>query len=518
MTEVLHQAHVSRPAIPSLPTTASAPILSEPSTPMTSVAARVGQARWKHKLRLNLVLTDLLVLAVAMTCAVFLRFGDTRASTQIGSETVGYLALSVIIGGSWWFALSVYRTRDEHVLGHGTEEYRRVVRATIMVVGWLAIILLAFKIDVSRGYLAIAVPLGLLGLLTGRRFWRWQLRKLRSDGKAVSKALVIGGVGSASNVAANLAKQPYAGYVVSGVWVPDRDVATDESLVTRDRSIPVLGNRSTLPEALNAAKANAVVVTDTEHLGPDGLKSLAYELEGIDIDLMVAPNVVDVSGSRIHMSGVAGMPFLLLEEPQYSAAGGLAKKVFDKAFATAALIVASPILITAALAVKFTDGGPVFYRSERIGQDGKPFNMLKFRSMRVDADQLVRNLQNHNEGAGPLFKMKDDPRVTRVGRFLRRYSIDELPQLFNVLRGDMSMVGPRPPLRREVEAYSDSEHRRLLVRQGVTGLWQVSGRSDLDWENAVRLDLDYVDNWSMIRDLHIIWQTIKAVARSNGAY
>jgi lipopolysaccharide/colanic/teichoic acid biosynthesis glycosyltransferase len=175
--------------------------------------------------------------------------------------------------------------------------------------------------------------------------------------------------------------------------------------------------------------------------------------------------------------------------------------------------------LLAALAVKLTSRGPVFYRSERIGLDGKPFQMIKFRTMIDGADKQVGALEALNESAGGvLFKIREDPRVTRVGRVLRRYSIDELPQFFNVLRRDMSVVGPRPPLRREVDTYDYQVRRRLLVLPGITGLWQVSGRADLPWEESVRLDLRYVENWSLAMDLMILWRTVFAVLKREGAY
>ncbi len=305
---------------------------------------------------------------------------------------------------------------------------------------------------------------------------------------------------------------------VTGVWVPDRQGGLKEWLDVPTRSIPVMGTNRSLTDALTISKANAVIVTDTEHLGQDGLKSLTWELEGADVDLMVSPNVIDVVGPRIHLRGVANMPLIHLEGPQYADATRFAKIAFDKVLGTLMLLALSPVLILAAVAVKCGSPGPVLYRSTRIGVGGEPFGMLKFRSMVVNAEDQLQSFLDANDGAGPMFKMKDDPRVTRVGRFLRRYSIDELPQLFNVLKGEMSLVGPRPPLPSEVEAYEGHAGKRLLVRQGITGLWQVSGRSDLTWDETVRLDLDYVENWSMVRDLHIIWRTVRAVFSSDGAY
>jgi exopolysaccharide biosynthesis polyprenyl glycosylphosphotransferase len=216
---------------------------------------------------------------------------------------------------------------------------------------------------------------------------------------------------------------------------------------------------------------------------------------------------------------VAGLPLIRVDRPCYSGAKRFQKRAFDVCFATLALVVSLPLLLVIAVAIKLTSRGPVLYRSERIGLDGKPFSIIKFRSMVADADAQLASLTALNESdGGVLFKLRRDPRVTNVGRVIRRFSIDELPQFVNVLNRQMSVVGPRPPLRREAETYDDQVRRRLLVRPGITGLWQVSGRSDLSWEDSVRLDLSYVENWSMLNDLLIVVKTLRAVAKGAGAY
>jgi exopolysaccharide biosynthesis polyprenyl glycosylphosphotransferase len=219
----------------------------------------------------------------------------------------------------------------------------------------------------------------------------------------------------------------------------------------------------------------------------------------------------------LHVAAVNGLPLLRLTEPAFTGLPRVVKGVIDRTGAALLLLIIAPVLIAVAIAVR-CDGGPVFYRQSRVGKAGKPFMMVKFRSMMVDADQHRRGLEEGNEGCGPLFKLRQDPRVTRVGAFLRRYSLDELPQLFNVLSGAMSLVGPRPPLPQEVASYSRDAQRKLLVKPGMTGLWQISGRSDLSWEESVRLDLRYVENWSLALDALIVWKTVGAVMRGTGAY
>ena len=236
------------------------------------------------------------------------------------------------------------------------------------------------------------------------------------------------------------------------------------------------------------------------------------------VELVVSPGVMDVARSRLVMRPIAGLPLLYIDKPQYQGAKRFQKRAFD--FTSRWRRSQPPFRFSPLprLAIKLTSKGPVFYAAERIGINGRAFSMLKFRTMVEDADNELANLLGVNESDGLLFKIRNDPRITPVGRILRRFSIDELPQFINVLRQEMSVVGPRPPLRREVERYDDDVQRRLLVKPGVTGLWQVSGRSDLPWDKAVRLDLSYVDNWSMVGDILIIAKTLRAVLERRGAY
>lgn len=473
-----------------------------------------SRAPWHTAYRRTTLVMDAVVLVGAVLLAELLRFGVDPAITPGRSFT--YTVLGAGIATLWWVALQLDGATDIRILGHGPTEYRRVVHASVMAFGILAIVTLLIKQDLSRGYLAIAFPVGLAGLLFGRKTLRTWLVRRRRRGAMTTNILVVGGARSARSIDNYFLRHPEAGFRVTGVWVPDEADLSQRWLKSPDRFVPMLGSSRSLLDALRISDAAGVIVTDTEHLGHTGLKDLTWELQTHGVDLMVSPNVMDVATPRITLRNVGSMPFLHLEKPSYEGATRWGKVLFDKAFASAALLFLSPVLLGAALAVRLTSRGPVFYRSERIGVGGAPFEMLKFRSMVVDAESLKDTLDSDTNGV--LFKMKEDPRVTRVGRVLRRYSIDELPQLLNVLRGDMSIVGPRPPLRSEVEQYDESVGRRLLVKQGITGLWQVSGRSDLSWDDTVRLDLDYVENWSLSRDMGIIWRTVQAVTRSSGAY
>jgi exopolysaccharide biosynthesis polyprenyl glycosylphosphotransferase len=461
--------------------------------------------------------TDALALAVAIGVAHVTRYAILPVPGNIVTQprlVVTSLALFVV----WMIALSIGRTRSPKILDSGADQYQAVGRASFNVFACIAIVALVLRANPSRLFIGIAGVLGVCLLFLSRHVWRaWVLRR-RAHGGFLANALVIGGVRSAQDIMRKFVADPVHGLRVVGVWVPDRVAGRNERIHAGEVDVPVIGTETGLAEALAVDTVDTVVVTDTEHLGHDGMRELAWALEGHDVDLLVAPNVIDVAGPRVHLEAHGNMPLIYLSGPAYSRSRTIVHAVFDRSFALLVLLGASPILVLAALAIRLTSKGPIFYRSERVGAHGVPFDMFKFRTMVLDADQVREELVNHNIGAGPLFKLRDDPRVTPVGRFLRRFSIDEIPQFYNVLRGDMSVVGPRPPLRCEVDTYDETVMRRLLIKQGITGLWQVSGRSDLSWEESVRLDIDYVENWSMMRDLQIIAQTLRAVLSRNGAY
>jgi exopolysaccharide biosynthesis polyprenyl glycosylphosphotransferase len=282
---------------------------------------------------------------------------------------------------------------------------------------------------------------------------------------------------------------------------------------------PLYGGFEQVASAVERVKADTVVVMACPEIDGGALRRLAWQLERDDIDLIVASTLVDVAGDRTTIRPVDGLPMLHVEHPRLKGSARLVKAAFDRVGAFVLLALASPVLAVLAVLVKFGPGGrgPVIFKQERVGKDGRPFTLYKFRTMVVNAEARLQELRNLNDTDGELFKMRKDPRVTPVGRWLRRFSLDELPQLVNVLKGDMSLVGPRPPLAKEVAGYPSDMLRRLVVKPGLTGLWQVSGRSDLSWEESIRLDLTYVENWSLSMDLAILARTVSAVARSSGA-
>jgi len=473
---------------------------------------------WQRGYARRLVAIDLSAVSLAVGLAHWVRFGGL--GTEVATfRSLDYAVVSILLAVVWMAALSINNSRSTRVIGSGAEEYRRVWLATLSVFGGVAIVSMLFKLEIARGYLVIALPAGLI--LLG--LFRWAARQLvirarAKYGRCITRVLVVGSSSAVRDLSTSLARDPRSEYEVVGACVPG-PMSKSKIDVPGLGAIPTFGDESNVVGAVTATNSHAVAVTATERLNGRGIRDLSWELEKLDIDLLVAPGVVDIAGPRLQMRPVAGLPLIHVEKPQYHGAKRFQKRLFDITFSSAVLLFGLPLLIPVAIAIKLTSRGPVFYRSERIGLDGNPFEMIKFRTMVNGADKMVDKLaaQNESEG-GVLFKIREDPRVTPLGKLLRKYSIDELPQFINVLKRDMSVVGPRPPLANEVKSYDDYAKRRLLVRPGITGLWQVSGRSDLSWEDSVRLDLFYVENWSMISDLLIAVKTVKAVFGHSGAY
>ncbi|OKH69941.1 polyprenyl glycosylphosphotransferase [Mycobacterium sp. SWH-M1] len=501
----------------------SAPALAGTETPPVTAdsadkrpPAVIERLRWQRRYAGRLLGVDIVVVTATVVLAQYLRFSNSSASSEVAS---GYVtAYSILVATLWLSALGGFRTRSPKIIGTGLEEYRRLCAASFATFGALAIAELLLKLEISRGYLAVALPCGVFGLLLGRWLGRKHLALQRSAGACRTAVLAIGDCASVTHLAAELTADPADGYQIVGVCIPGYDPGSTSLLTVGNCQLPIVGGENNALSAIGSCGADTVAIAGAGQVGVPALRRLIWELEPMGVDLMVCPGVMDVALSRLVMRPVSGLPLLQIEKPQYRGAKRFQKRAFDFCFALAALVATLPVLVVAAVMIKATSRGPVFYSAERIGIDGRPFAMLKFRSMIADADQHVDELLARNESDGVLFKIRDDPRITPVGRVLRRFSIDELPQFINVLKQEMSVVGPRPPLRREVEAYDCDVLRRLLVKPGITGLWQVSGRSDLSWDASIRLDLSYVDNWSMIGDLVIIAKTLRAVVQRKGAY
>lgn len=473
------------------------------------------RARWQQWLPWSIGAGDIVVITLTIAVAHFVRFGTE--DTLLANAEVPYWAVGVAIGVLWLLALAVWRSWEIRVVGSGATEYLRVVNSTGALFGSLAIVAYVFEVELARGYVAVAVPVGLISLV----LWRWIARKvivrLRRRGYLTRRLVVIGGPGEVLQLYRNFKRSPGAGFVTVGAMLPGRSIASPDG---EELPLPVLSVDNSVEAIVHSLLDHRieVVAVSGGGLRPRIMRALSWELAEHEISLILAPALTDVAGPRIHSHPVADLPLIHVSTPRLDGFSAVLKRGFDIVGSVFGIIVVSPILLMTALLIKLDDGGPVFFAQRRVGRGNVPFTMFKFRSMVVDAEEKLADLQTAEAGTRVLFKMKKDPRITRVGRFIRQRSIDELPQLFNVLLGSMSMVGPRPPLENEVAQYGPDTMRRLAVMPGITGLWQVGGRSDLDWEESIRLDLYYVENWSIIQDLIIVFRTVRVVLTRDGAY
>jgi len=478
----------------------------------------LGDNDWRSRHSRRLRVVDAFVVAWAVAGAYMVRFGFERDITAQSQESA-YLLLSLGLVVCWWLMLGAWNSRQSRMLGSGSDEYKRVAAASLWLFGFVAIFSYVFRVDTARGFVGIALPVGLAGLLLARWLLRQHLSVDRWRGQSMSKLLLLGGPSAVAHLASSLVRAKDAGYLPVAVYTPGGPGFANK--IEPESQLPLLGTSHDMHSILSAIEecgADAVAVSAGVQLHPQTIRHLGWELASRNVGLIMAPALTDIAGPRIHTQQVSGLPLIHVTTPTLEGGQRVAKRLFDIVFSSGCIIVLLPLMAILSCVVKLDSPGPILFRQERIGIEGRSFRMLKFRSMVVDAEGQLSSLAALNEGSGVLFKLKNDPRVTRVGRVLRKYSLDELPQLFNILNGSMSVVGPRPPLPAEVENYEHDVRRRLLVKPGLTGLWQVSGRSNLSWQDSVRLDLYYVENWSLAGDLVIILRTVRAVFRSSGAY
>jgi exopolysaccharide biosynthesis polyprenyl glycosylphosphotransferase len=427
-------------------------------------------------------------------------------------DLVAQIAVYMICG--WIAMLAFFGTYRTHQLSSGVEEYKNVVNSSAVTAGFVGIACYLAKVPLSRGFFVLSFVIGVPLLVLGRVLLRRGLHAARRRGLFLHRVLVAGDLAHIDEIATIMHRESWLGYrVVGALRAHDQ---TDLAATTV--GVRYVGDAIGAAEAATRLRADAIIVAGGAFRSSVDLRRAQWALEDQHVQVIVAPSITDVARERVTVRPVAGLPLVHLERPQGQEALRWAKRTFDLVGASLLLLLAAPLMLFAWLSIKRHDSGPALFRQTRVGRDGGRFAMLKFRSMVTDAEALLAALAQRNESDGMLFKMAEDPRITPPGRWLRRLSIDELPQLFNVLRGEMSLVGPRPALPSEVSRYDTDVSRRLRVRPGITGLWQVSGRSDLSWEDTVRLDLYYVDNWSMLQDLTILARTLRAVFSSDGAY
>ena len=459
---------------------------------------------------LRLAIADIVVLALSIWGAWQLRVGLGFWRNEITDSFFPPDFTGGLILLTWLVMLLVEGSYSLRVLGEGPEAARRITRASLLTAGTIAMVFYVAHYPLARGFVVLAFAFGIPALQIERYIARKLLHGARRRGRLTHRVLAIGEAQSVSEVASVLDRETYVGMHIVGACL------TGDA--QGDIPVPVLGPVSDLLAIVQAHDVDTVLVARGGFETATELRRVTWDLEDSGLDVVIVPSLTDVSSQRVQMRPVAGLPLLHLERPTARSAGGWQKRLFDVVGSIVLIVLLSPLMLTIAIVIKLQDRGSVLFAQERVGRGGEPFAMLKFRSMVVNAHRMLDEVANLNESDGVVFKVREDPRITRAGRLLRRYSLDELPQLLNVLDGAMSLVGPRPPLPSEVEQYGVDAYRRLAVRPGMTGLWQVSGRSDLTWDDSLRLDLFYVDNWSLTSDLIIIFKTIRAVVGASGAY
>ncbi|MFE0511649.1 sugar transferase [Streptomyces sp. NPDC058964] len=457
--------------------------------------------RWEQRYRIVLLVTDALAAAVA---------------AFLVHAAYGRWAVALVLPPTWILAMLAHRSYDRSALGLGTEEYRRVLRGAVALP---ALAVGAYYLFTQDSGLLHDMTMAALSLpviaLPVRYALRRRLHRRWARGRDRSATLLIGPSHGIMELVTVLRRGGVQELQTAGVCLSDPENAAR----IRKLGLPFLGGVGDMDVVVRALGISTVVVLPAPEYDASVLRRMSWTAAVQDVDFLLAPVLADVSASRLAVRPTNGVPLVRIHAPNLSRISRVPKELLDRSLAAGLLAFLALPMLLIALLVRLDSSGPALFRQQRVGRYGDHFTMLKFRTMRQDSEALRAELAHLNQNSdGLLFKVKGDPRITRVGSFLRRSSLDELPQLINVVRGHMSLVGPRPPLPEEVEEYTPEIKRRLLVKPGLTGLWQVSGRSDLPWGEAVRLDLGYVDNWSMGLDVSILLRTGSAVVKGTGAY
>lgn len=488
------------------------------ATGMSTATRRYSRAARRARLVALLVVADATSIFVALILATWVRFGSVTADVSFDSSDlhIAFWQLAVVIVPLWVAFLALGRLYDLDRTTFGVTETGRITRSLSLGVVFLILATYLAKLPgLSRGWTLLAWAFSVAAVLIVRGVIAVILSVGHRRGLWLQPTLVVGSNAESADIIRILRANPQAGLVPVGCLTSSQVERLELDFCSGD--VPVLGSAREIDEVLVSSGASTVIIASSA-FDHDVLARMIAELRGADVDVHISSGLFEVLTSRVLVSEIAGVPLITVKGISLSRGNLLVKRTFDLVVCSSILLLGIPLWAAIAAAIKLSSPGPVLYRQERVGRDGRRFGMLKFRSMYVDADARLAELRNANEASGPLFKMRDDPRVTPVGKWLRKFSLDEFPQLINVMRGEMSLVGPRPPLPYEVEKYSPNDWRRLEVVPGMTGLWQVSGRSSLTFEEMVRLDLFYIENWSVALDLTLLFRTIPAVLFARGAY
>ena len=453
-------------------------------------------------LRVRLMVTDASLIIFAILLGLFV---SSRASAWAIDPLLAIYGVPFAIAALWWGLLALRGSYDQRIIGLGTEEIRRVVSATLYTFAFVAGVSYLIRADISRAYAFTSLPVGLLLIIAGRFAWRGWLYRQRADGQFMNRTVIVGAGPAADELRARLEQDSFAGYQVVARYLPPHGLSVDDAWL------------SGLATLVDNTGAEAVAVAPSDSLTGETVRQIAWSMEGRPVDLLIAPAMMETGGTRLSVRPAAGLPLLHLDEVSLTKPQRFTKRVLDLTGAVTLMVLLSPVLVGCAMWIRFTTKGPVIFRQTRVGRRGQPFMMLKFRTMVHGADAMREALRAKHEVHDPMFKLQEDPRITRAGRFLRRWSLDELPQLFNVIGGSMSLVGPRPHPIDDVNRYEAVAYRRLALKPGMTGLWQVEGRSELTWNDALQLDLLYVESWSLSGDVVLLARTVRAVIQGRGA-
>lgn len=451
------------------------------------------------------VIWDVIAVILATTIGFILRW---TIPYDLNISDLTYVFFAAVVVASWMLALVISGAYDTRILGVGSEEFKRVITASAGLFGAVAIVAFALKLDLSRGFVLITFVAGVLLLLLDRWILRAWLRHERRFGHFLHRTIVIGNGPRLDEIVDLLDRDPVAGFtVVDVIDEPDPEIDDDALNAWLDEVMA----------RISIENADTVAVAGSQALGQRVIKKLSWRLEGPRVDLLVAPTLGDFAGPRVTMRMQADLPLIHLDEPHLTGPKSLVKRAIDIIFGIIFFILFLPFMLIAAIGIALTSRGGIFYRHQRVGQGGQIITVTKFRTMYAGADQQRQEVIGLPDDR--IFeRYRHDPRITPFGRILRRWSIDEMPQIIHVIGGSMSLVGPRPVLVEELPLFADDDHRRHLTKPGLTGLWQVSGRKAVDWDERMRMDLDYVEHWSPALDLVIVGKTVKVVLTGRGAY
>jgi len=454
--------------------------------------------------RIRLFISDLITIILALGVGIIV---SSRASTWAIDPTLAIYGTPVVIGLIWLVFLVMRGSYDRRFIGLGTKEIRRIVSATLYTFAVVAGASYLIRADISRAYAFVSLPLGLILIVSMRFYWRGWLYEQRANGLFTFRMVIVGEKSARGELGARLQQDSYTGYQVVGEF--------GEPVSNSAHQAAWLAG---LLELLDESEADAVAIAPSSGVTGETIRQLAWSIEARGVELLVAPALMDVAGPRLSVRPASGLPLLHLDQARLSRPQRVSKRSLDLVGSVPLIFLLSPVLLVTALSVRFTSAGPVVFKQKRIGRGGHEFTMFKLRTMRDGAESEKDELRDQHGISAPMFKMTNDPRITPIGRFLRRWSLDELPQLFNVVGGSMSLVGPRPHPLDDVDRYELNAYRRLALKPGMTGLWQVEGRSDLEWHEALQLDIYYVETWSLAGDLVLLSRTIRAVLRRSGAH